>query len=221
MLISMADAAKRLGITRQAIDNLKKNKKPPRFFKLDKKSGKYKIDDEMPEWQEFEKYYQKNKKFLITKTDLERRTKAKIKDIKDSIDMLEGEELDRKFVESKMKKEIYIAAINREKANQEKMRTLEMKRELAPIDLMKYFFSFAEDMIQRLYRRPHEISPQLAALYIAHEDKKAEQLLVREIEGIIVETKEMLLQNMEEEGFRYRKKLEKNKSANEGVTEDG
>jgi len=86
---------------------------------------------------------------------------------------------------------------------------------------MKYFFSFAEDMIQRLYRRPHEISPQLAALYIAHEDKKAEQLLVREIEGIIVETKEMLLQNMEEEGFRYRKKLEKNKSANEGVTEDG
>ena len=155
---------------------------------------------------------------METKGDLERRTKTKIKDIKDSIDMLEGEELDRKFVESKMKKEIYIAAINREKANQEKMRTLEMKRELAPIDLMKYFFSFAEDMIQRLYRRPHEISPQLAALYIAHEEKKAEQLLVREIEGIIVETKEMLLQNMEEEGFRYRKKLEKNK--NENVNKD-
>ena len=69
------------------------------------------------------------------------------------------------------------------------------------------YFSFEENLIQRIYRRPHEISPQLKALFIADEDMKAEQLMIRELEGIVKDSHKELLKAIKEEGFRVKKEI--------------
>jgi len=97
---------------------------------------------------------------------------------------------------------IFAAEIKKQKAEQEKLKTLEQKKDLANIDLLIHFFSFAENIIQRWYRRPHELSPQLSALYLAGEEKKAEQLLLKELEGIVKETQKELIKTLEEEGLK-------------------
>ncbi len=92
--------------------------------------------------------------------------------------------------------------IKEERAKQEEIKTAEIKKELAPISLVKYYFSFSENMLQRIYRRPHEIEPQLEALFIAREGKKATQLLVRELESIIVQCQQELIKAIEDEGYK-------------------
>lgn len=96
------------------------------------------------------------------------------------------------------------AKIKEERAKQEEIRTAEIKKELAPISLVKYYFSFSENLLQRLYRRPHEIEPQLEALFLAHEGKKATQLIVRELESIVVQCKQELEKAISDEGYRVK-----------------
>ena len=96
------------------------------------------------------------------------------------------------------------AKIKEERAKQEEIKTAEIKKELAPISLVKYYFSFSENLLQRLYRRPHEIEPQLEALFLAHEGKKATQLIVRELESIVVQCKQELEKAISEEGYRVK-----------------
>ena len=96
------------------------------------------------------------------------------------------------------------AKIKEERAKQEEIRTAEIKKELAPISLVKYYFSFSENLLQRLYRRPHEIEPQLEALFLAHEGKKATQLIIRELESIVVQCKQELEKAIGEEGYKVK-----------------
>lgn len=96
------------------------------------------------------------------------------------------------------------AKIKEERAKQEEIRTAEIKKELAPISLVKYYFSFSENLLQRLYRRPHEIEPQLEALFLAREGKKATQLIVRELESIVVQCKQELEKAISDEGYRVK-----------------
>lgn len=105
-----------------------------------------------------------------------------------------------------LKKSIFEAKIKEEQAKQAEIKTLQQKKQLAPIDLVKMYFSFEENLIQRIFRRPHEIYPQLKALVIADEDMKAEQLLVRELEGIVKDSHNELLIAIKEEGFRVKEK---------------
>ena len=68
--------------------------------------------------------------------------------------------------------------------------------------LLKHFFSFSEKMIQRIYRKPHDIEPQLSALFLAKEPKRATQLIVREMESIIIDVQRELTAEVEAEGFK-------------------
>lgn len=108
--------------------------------------------------------------------------------------------------EAKHRALIASTRIKEERAKQEEIKTAEIKKELAPISLVKYYFSFSENLLQRLYRRPHEIEPQLEALYMAHEGKKATQLIVRELESIVVQCKQELEKAIGEEGYRVHDK---------------
>lgn len=93
------------------------------------------------------------------------------------------------------------SSVLREKAIQEKIRTEEKVKTLAPLSLVKYYFSFSENLLQRLYRRPHEIEPQLEALFLAREGKKATQLIVRELESIVVQCQNELIKSIEADGY--------------------
>jgi hypothetical protein len=97
------------------------------------------------------------------------------------------------------------AKIAKERSEQEELKTLEMKRETAPIELVKFFFSFAENMIQRIYRRPHEIEADLETLFMGGQKKKATQKLIREMEAIVEQSKAELIERMKQEHFDIKK----------------
>jgi hypothetical protein len=108
------------------------------------------------------------------------------------------------YIESElatMRKKIATAKSAEEKAKQEEMKTGEMQAGLAPIALLKHFFSFSETMIQRIGRRPYEISPDIAALYRGGNDKKAVDKIVRELESIIKTCVKELIEDVRKEGF--------------------
>jgi hypothetical protein len=94
------------------------------------------------------------------------------------------------------------AAITKEKAIQEEIKTLELKRELAPVSLIEFFFSFAENMIQRIYRRPVEIEADLESLFIGGKKSIATQKLIRELEAIVIDVQKELIEQIKKEGFR-------------------
>jgi len=102
--------------------------------------------------------------------------------------------------------EISKAEISKQKAMQEELKTLEMKRETAPIELVEFFFSFAENMIQRIYRRPHEINADLESLYMAGKKEMAVNKLIREMEAIVKDCQGELIERMKQEGFKRRGK---------------
>jgi hypothetical protein len=109
------------------------------------------------------------------------------------------------YIESElatMRKKIATAKMAEEKAKQEEMKTGEMQAGLAPIALLKHFFSFSETMIQRIGRRPYEISPDIAALYRGGNDKKAVDKIVRELESIIKTCVKELIEDVRKEGFK-------------------
>lgn len=116
----------------------------------------------------------------------------------------EDADLIRKATLAELHNQIFSSKIKEEKAKQEEIKTLELKRDLAPVDLVRHFFSFAESLIQRIYRKPNEIEPQLAALFLAKENKKATLLMVRELESLIVDAQKDLIKAIKDEGFRVR-----------------
>lgn len=116
----------------------------------------------------------------------------------------EDADLIRRANLAELHNQIFSSKIKEEKAKQEEIKTLELKRDLAPVDLVRHFFSFAESLIQRIYRKPNEIEPQLAALFLAKENKKATLLMVRELESLIVDAQKDLIKAIKDEGFRVR-----------------
>lgn len=114
-------------------------------------------------------------------------------------------ELGDKAAVADIKKIIFTTAIKEEQAKQEQIKTLAIQKDLAPIYLVKYFFSFSEKLIQKIYSKPHDLEPQLGALFLAKENKKATQLLVRELESIVIDVQRELLQEIEKEGYEIEK----------------
>ncbi|MEA3280539.1 MAG: hypothetical protein U9Q38_08070 [Thermodesulfobacteriota bacterium] len=113
-------------------------------------------------------------------------------------------ELQKRSAIATLEKEIFEKDIKREKAIQEEIKTMETKKDLAPIEIVKYFFSFSERIIGRLYRRPHEISPQLSDLYLAGEDKKAVNFIVKNMEEIVKGTVADLLKELKDDGYKIK-----------------
>lgn len=216
MLITKAEAARQLKISRNAVQKWETQPEQPAFFVIE--NNKTMIDTNHPEWinkLNAPKLTKKNKS--ISNGAIKRDKMNKIKQPQSEPDETEHtpqpkkydipepteemQELIRQAAIAEMQDTIYAAEIKKQKAEQEKLKTLEQKKDLANIDLLIHFFSFAENIIQRWYRRPHELSPQLSALYLAGEEKKAEQLLLKELEGIIKETQKELIKTLEEEGL--------------------
>jgi hypothetical protein len=116
----------------------------------------------------------------------------------------EDADMIRKARLAELHNQIFSSKIKEEKAKQEEIKTLELKRDLAPVDLVRHFFSFAESLIQRIYRKPNEIEPQLAALFLAKENKKATLLMVRELESLVIDAQKDLIKAIKDEGFRIK-----------------
>ena len=71
----------------------------------------------------------------------------------------------------------------------------------AGAEKVKHFFSFAENMIQRSYRRYQEISPELEALYLGGKREDAVKFLLREQESITRDAVDKLKKSIKEEGY--------------------
>ena len=107
---------------------------------------------------------------------------------------------------AKNEQEISKAAIAKEKAIQAQVQTLEKLRHVAPIEVMRFYFSFAENMIMALYRRPHEIEAELEALFLSGQKKQATEKLIREMEGIVKNSVAELTAAMEKESYKLKEK---------------
>jgi hypothetical protein len=240
-MITQSQAARLVGVSRQAINLIAKEDPLPEFFVKNEK-GKLDIDETHPAWiaraqkiktrstvktpldnigakvtQAIKKAEQKAKGGEIltlvppVKSN-DRQMAVRGPDSKDAPDM--SSKIDKMYEGAQVaefQKRINQGIIIAEKAKQEQIKTLEKKRELGPIDIIKHFFSFAESMIQKIFRRPHEIMPDLAALILAGEQKKAEQKIIREMEGIVKETVKELRDELKKEGFRIRTEKKKGK----------
>ena len=113
----------------------------------------------------------------------------------------EVRDLTQRAAIAEMEKTIFDAKIKEEKSKQEEIKTLELKRDLAPMYLVKHFYSFAENMIQRAYRRYGELSPELEALYLAGKREQAVKFLLREQETITRDAVDKLIKAIKEEGY--------------------
>ena len=235
MLITKSEAARRLGVTKQALQQWEKRIPRPAYF-VDT-DNKVMVDSSHEDW--IQRVKQKDTKGIRQaglnekvsaakklKADLKKSffdsevngdedekvltavggalAAAKVPDIPKNASTPEMEELQRRAAIAAMEDIIFAAGIKREKEMQEKLKTLEIKKDLANVDLLIHFFSFIETIIQRWYRRPHEIAPKLKAFYLGGQDKEAEQLLLREMESIVKETQKDLLKTLEEEGIKFK-----------------
>jgi SHS2 domain-containing protein len=229
MLITKSEAARRLGVTKQALQQWENRDPRPGYF-VDT-NNKVMVDTSSEDWiqrikQSETKGIKQNlinekvsqaKKF---KADLKKSVfdsevdeegdgestvkGAKIPDIPASASSPEMEELQRRAAIAAMEDIIFAAGIKREKEMQERLKTAEIKKDLANVDLLIHFFSFIETIIQRWYRRPHEIGPKLKAFYLGNQDREAEQLMLRELESIVKDTQKDLLKALEEEGIKFK-----------------
>lgn len=87
------------------------------------------------------------------------------------------------------------------RAEKEELELRVFKKELAPIDLMLHWFSFAEGMIAAQYSRFSQIMPQLESLILGHDTQGALQLLRREQESIIKKAVQDLQNDIQREGY--------------------
>lgn len=210
-IISIAEGARRLGIKKQS---LHQRLDEPFFVEI---NGMRKIDDEHPSWKiamtlpsnsrknvkikKGNDKHEKLKNAFSDVTDDSLSEEKKPRHIQPPAMTPEIEELTRLAAIADMQDTIYATKIKEEKSKQEEIKTLELKKDLAPMYLLKHFYGFAENMIHRSYRRFHEISPELNALYLAGKIKEAEQLLIREQETIVRESQAELVKAIKEEGF--------------------
>lgn len=232
MLITKAEAARRLNISRQAVEKLEKKEPQPAYFV--NTSGKVFIDASHEDWLQRVKQSETKgikqhitnekvshakqiradiKKSVFSNSDNDeddiKQGRGKVPEIPESVKSPELEELQRQAAIAAMEDIIFGAGIKREKEMQEKLKTAEIKKDLANIDLLIHFFSFIENIIQRWYRRPHEIGPKLKELYLGGKDSEAEQLIMRELESIVKETQKELLNALNEEGIKFKGVLNK------------
>ena len=235
MLITKSEAARRLGVTKQALQQWENRDPRPGYF-VDT-DNKVMVDASSEDWiqrikQSETKGIKQNlinekvsqaKKFkadlkksvfgdVDDAEDIEESPRQKVSsvpDIPENVRNPELEELQRRAAIAAMEDIIFAAGIKREKEMQEKLKTLEIKKDLANVDLMIHFFSFIENIIQRWYRRPHEIGPKLKAFYLGGQDREAEQLMLRELESIVKDTQKDLLKALEEEGIKFKGMIKK------------
>lgn len=113
----------------------------------------------------------------------------------------EYEGLAQQALIAEWQEKIHNSKIKQEKAIQEEIKTAQLKKDLAPMYLVKHFFTFGETMIHRGFRRYHEIIPELKALFLAGKDQEAELLLTREQEVIVKDSQRDLIKAIEEEGY--------------------
>ena len=230
MLITKSEAARRLGVTKQALQQWENRDPRPGYF-VDT-DNKVMVDTSSEDWiqrikqsetkgikqnlinekvSQAKKFKADLKKSVFDNGDEEedievtgRQKRSSVPDIPEAVRNPELDELQRRAAIAAMEDIIFAAGIKREKEMQEKLKTLEIKKDLANVDLMIHFFSFIENIIQRWYRRPHEIGPKLKAFYLGNQDREAEQLMLRELESIVKDTQKDLLKALEEEGIKFK-----------------
>ena len=203
-MITQAEAAKILGINRAAIAKWKKEIPLPEFF-VENEKGVLGIDETHPGFKArvAEKESNKEERLLNNKKVSEAKKKNMQNDMSeqkngtyDNIDELRDE-----AHEANLNKAIFSTQIAEEKAKQEKLKTEQIRKSLAPTSLIKYFFSFTDGMIQRFYDRPFEIWPQIKSLAINNEDDKGVDLIRREIEGCVKDAIMQLKEEIKKEGL--------------------
>ena len=235
MLITKSEAARRLGVTKQALQQWENRDPRPGYF-VDTEN-KVMVDTSSEDWiqrikqsetkgikqniinekvSQAKKFKADLKKSVFDNVDdveeieeSPRQKRSGVPDIPENVRNPELEELQRRAAIAAMEDIIFAAGIKREKEMQEKLKTLEIKKDLANVDLMIHFFSFIENIIQRWYRRPHEIGPKLKAFYLGGQDREAEQLMLRELESIVKDTQKDLLKALEEEGIKFKGMIKK------------
>lgn len=238
MLITKSEAARRLGVTKQAIQQWEKRNPRPGYF-VDT-GNKVMVDTSSEDWiqlikqseikgirqrlvnekvSQAKKFKAGLKKSVFDDVDnvddgdsdeeSPRQKVGSVPDIPENVRNPELEELQRRATIAAMEDIIFAAGIKREKEIQEKLKTLEIKKDLVNVDLLIHFFSFIENIIQRWYRRPHEIGPKLKAFYLGGQDREAEQLMLRELESIVKDTQKDLLKALEEEGIKFKGMIKK------------
>ncbi|HQO00668.1 MAG TPA: HNH endonuclease signature motif containing protein [Spirochaetota bacterium] len=185
-IISQWEFAKRVGAHRNAVSRAIDSE----WIDIDPQTGKINYTTEVVKWFKHEK----EKTNISNPPMIPRPEPANPEDA----------DLIRRATLAELHNQIYTSKIKEEKAKQEEIKTLEIKKDLAPIGLVRHFFSFAESLIQRIYRKPNEIEPQLAALFLAKENKKATMMLVRELESLIVDAQKDLIMAIKEEGFKVK-----------------
>ena len=233
MLITKSEAARRLGVTKQALQQWENRDPRPGYF-VDT-DNKVMVDTSSEDWiqrikqsetkgikqniinekvSQAKKFKADLKKSVFDNVDdveeieeSPRQKRSSVPDIPENVRNPELEELQRRAAIAAMEDIIFAAGIKREKEMQEKLKTLEIKKDLANVDLMIHFFSFIENIIQRWYRRPHEIGPKLKAFYLGGQDREAEQLMLRELESIVKDTQKDLIMALKEEGLKYKEIL--------------
>jgi transcriptional regulator with XRE-family HTH domain len=233
MLITQSEAARRLGVTKQALQQWENRDPRPGYF-VDT-DNKVMVDTSSEDWiqrikqsetkgikqnlinekvSQAQKFKADLKKSVFDNVDYveeieesPRQKRSGVPDIPENVRNPELEELQRRAAIAAMEDIIFAAGIKREKEMQEKLKTLEIKKDLANVDLMIHFFSFIENIIQRWYRRPHEIGPKLKAFYLGGQDREAEQLMLRELESIVKDTQKDLIMALKDEGLKYKEIL--------------
>jgi hypothetical protein len=211
MLITKSEAGRQIGVTKQYMQNLENANPRPAFF-VEDESGRVRIDTDHPDWKIKES--QKGLNASVNKIKSESQRIKKSKGAVRPSSAKSSEPVPRTASDIDLDEQVRLAGIygviatskiKQERAIQEEIKTAEIKKELAPIGLVKHFFSFAESMIQRGYRRYEEISPELEALYRAGKSKEAVKLLLREQETINADAVAQLKKSMIEEGFKIKK----------------
>ena len=221
-LITKAEASRILGISEVAIHHWQNKNPRPDFF-MEDENGNLKIDTDKESWKaklngaRKTGHAKKTLDGMNKKRELKKIVSSVVDGVEDdgevetekrekkNIPIPEGDaeimELNRRAAIASLESEIFNAKIKEEKSKQEEIKTLEIKRDLAPMYLVKHFFSFAENMIQRSYRRFQEISPELEALYLGGKREDAVKFLLREQESITRDAVDKLKKSIKEEGY--------------------
>jgi hypothetical protein len=219
MLISRSEAARQLGLSKQRIDQLLDKKPYPSFLIKDVR-GKYKVETNNPEWKSLvmqhkvENKSAQNKQYTTIKNKLKKVKKEKKSDKRDApADKPDGkvvdvDELTLQTAIAQKKKMIHQARLMDERANQAEIKTLVMRKELAPLDMVKHYYSFGENLIRRIYGRVYEISPDIKSLYYANQDAIAVEKIRRELKAIITNSYDEMLADMEKEKIATKKLLD-------------
>ena len=210
MIISKAEAAREVNVIRSMIEKWQVENPQPDFFVL--VNGKYKIDTEKQSWI--------NRKTMMDETRIMRTVRNKKnseakKRNPNGVDYSlpsDMGDLSAQAARADMYRMIHESKIKEEQAKQQEIKTYELKKDLAPMYMINHFFSFAEKIIQRAHRKPHDIMPQIAAYCMARENRLAEALMSREIESIVRESVNDLIKEIEREGLRI-KEEEKQRAA--------